>query len=207
MTRLSARWRGWGGGVEVYKGQSKPPHLFPLPFFLKLVISRTTARSLQLNRSISHARMTTFNLALLGGGIFATTSYLPALSQPSNKHINLHTLWSRSESTVETLHTKAKELGHSPQVLFGPEALQKIWDDKSIDAVSFVLPITAQPELILTALKAGKHVISEKPVGKDVQAARALIEEYEKVYKPQGLIWRVAESKSTSRICEFRGSG
>jgi predicted dehydrogenase len=134
------------------------------------------------------------NLALLGSGLFATNAYLPSISEPSNKHIKLHTLWSRSESSVSKLASKATELGHSPRVLHGPEGLQAIWDDKSIEAVSLVLPITAQPELILAALKAGKHVISEKPVGKDVQAARELIEEYERVYKPKGLIWRVAES-------------
>lgn len=147
-----------------------------------------------------------FNLALLGGGIFASTAYLPALSQPLNSHITLHTLWSRSSSTVQTLSTKATELGHSPRVLSGPDALKEVWEDKDIDAVSLVLPITAQPELILAALKAGKHVLSEKPVGKDVQAGRKLVEEYERVYKPKGLIWRVAESKSSVRVdCDGEG--
>lgn len=153
------------------------------------------------------------NLALLGSGLFATNSYLPALSQPSNKHITLHTLWSRSQSSVTTLSEEATSLGHSPRTLHGPDGLQTIWDDASIDAVALVLPITAQPDLIIAALKAGKHVISEKPVGKDVDAARELIKVYEKEYKPKGLIWRVAESESTvSRVprnieSRWRGRG
>lgn len=73
--------------------------------------------------------------------------------------------------------------------------MEHLLSDKEIDAVMLVLPISKQPELIIKALKAGKHVLSEKPVGKDVETARKLIEEYEKDYKPKGLIWRVAESK------------
>jgi hypothetical protein len=138
------------------------------------------------------------NLAILGSGLFATNAYLPALSKPSNSHVNLHTLWSRSESSVTKLSTKAAELGHSPKLLHGDEGLEAIWADKAIDAVSFVLPITAQPDLIRSAWKAGKHVLSEKPVGKDVEAARELVEEYERDWAPKGLVWRVAESESES---------
>jgi len=144
------------------------------------------------------------NLAILGSGLFATNAYLPALSQKSNAHVKLHTLWSRSESSVNKLKEKATELGHSPRVLHGDEGLQAIWDDKSVDAVSFVLPITAQPALIRAAWKAGKHVLSEKPVGKDVQSARELVEEYERDWAPKGLVWRVAESEPfpSKRQCE-----
>jgi predicted dehydrogenase len=47
---------------------------------------------------------------------------------------------------------------------------------------------------MLTIYLAGKHVLSEKPVAPDVQGGRDLIETYEKEYKSQGLIWRVAEN-------------
>jgi predicted dehydrogenase len=60
-----------------------------------------------------------------------------------------------------------------------------------------VLPITAQPDMVIKALEAGKHVLSEKPIGKDVKTAKALVEEYEKRFQPKGLIWRVAESTSS----------
>ncbi|KAK1927078.1 hypothetical protein DB88DRAFT_433551 [Papiliotrema laurentii] len=135
-----------------------------------------------------------FNLALLGSGLFATNSYLPALAKESNKEIHLHTIWSRSEKSVTTLAAKAKELGFTPRVLHGEAGLQTIWADAAIEGVSFVLPITTQPELIITALQHGKHVISEKPVGKDVEAAKQLIARYESEFKPKGLVWRVAEN-------------
>ena len=60
-----------------------------------------------------------------------------------------------------------------------------------------VLPIGVQPALVIQALKAGKHVLCEKPIAKDTKSAKALIAEYEKVYKPKGLMFRIAESTSS----------
>jgi len=63
-----------------------------------------------------------------------------------------------------------------------------------ITAVIVVLPITLQPSIVLKALAAGKHVLSEKPVAPDVKQGRDLISTYRQEYQPKGLIWRVAEN-------------
>lgn len=63
-----------------------------------------------------------------------------------------------------------------------------------IQAVIVVLPINQQPSIILKALEAGKHVISEKPVAPTVKEGIKLIKTYESHYKSKGLIWRVAEN-------------
>lgn len=55
------------------------------------------------------------------------------------------------------------------------------------------LPILAQPDVIRKAWKAGKHVISEKPVAKDVAAAKQLIAEYAALPSPKP-VWAVAEN-------------
>lgn len=65
---------------------------------------------------------------------------------------------------------------------------------QDIHAVAIVLPISVQPSVVLQALAAGKHVLSEKPVAKDVASAIQLIKEYEATYAPRGLVWRVAEN-------------
>ena len=136
------------------------------------------------------------NIALVGSGIFASNAYLPSLSAEVNKGVlNLHTIWSRSQSSVSSLGSKATSLGHSPKTLYGEDTLEEVWTNKDIEVVALVLPIPVLPDYVRAALKAGKHVLSEKPVAKDAKTAKELIEEYEKVYKPKGLIWRVAESE------------
>ncbi len=138
--------------------------------------------------------MPKINVALLGSGLFVTGAYIPALAA-NTSDVNLHTLWSRSRSSVEKALTKVTEAGLKAASLYGEEGLDKVFNDKSIDAVMLVLPITTQPALVIRALKAGKHVLSEKPLAKDVKDARELVETYEREYKSKGLIWRVAESE------------
>ena len=136
--------------------------------------------------------------ALLGGGLFATNSYVPSLALLPG--LSVSTIWSRSPESASKLAAKAKETGlpnsPSPEVKSGPDGLDAILADDSIRAIIMVLPLGVQPELIRRAWKAGKHVISEKPVGRDVEQASQLVEEYEREWAPKGLVWRVAESES-----------
>lgn len=144
---------------------------------------------------------TKINLALAGSGTFAQNAYLPALLANTST-IHLHSLWSRSSSSTDALISSAKSIGllkseGDVKVYNGTDAngLDAVLADPEVDAVAFILPITAQPPLIVKAWQAGKHVLSEKPVGKDTEAAKELIRLYESEYKPKGLIWRVAESE------------
>lgn len=63
-----------------------------------------------------------------------------------------------------------------------------------IEAVDVVLPIDNLLSSIESALKHGKHVISEKPVAPSIKEGLEFIKKYEEVYKPKGLIWSVAEN-------------
>jgi predicted dehydrogenase len=62
-----------------------------------------------------------------------------------------------------------------------------------IDGVILALPIVDQPAYIEKALAAGKHVLAEKPLAKDVDTALKLIEYYKKVS---------GETKATLAIAE-----
>lgn len=142
------------------------------------------------------------NVAILGSGVFAEAAYIPGLKS-SIKDTRLHTIWSRSQKSAEKLHAAAKSQSlqgaDEIDLKYGDDGLQAVLDNKEIEGVMIVLPITAQPALVIRCLEAGKHVLSEKPIGKDVKTAKALVEEYEKRFQPKGLIWRVAESESHER--------
>jgi predicted dehydrogenase len=122
------------------------------------------------------------NIALLGAGIFATASHAPMLEQLSHK-FNTVAVWSRTHENAVTL---ADRLGAIPVT-----DLDMILASPNVDAVICAMPLDIQPQFVLKALQAGKHVLSEKPVAATLQEATALIEEYEAAYA-QTLVWNVA---------------
>ncbi|CAK5283220.1 unnamed protein product [Mycena citricolor] len=139
-------------------------------------------------------------IAILGAGIFAKEAHLPALHKLGSKAPPLLAVYSRSEKTSRECAEAAAELG------LGPAPAPAIYHDAEpsanldallaradITAVIIVLPITLQPSIVLKALAAGKHVISEKPVAPDVAGGIKLINEYEQKYQ-RDLVWRVAEN-------------
>ncbi|KAK3492770.1 uncharacterized protein B0T23DRAFT_317220 [Neurospora hispaniola] len=139
-------------------------------------------------------------IALLGAGIFAREQHLPAIeSVPS---LSLKAIYSRSESSANTLASAASSPVDvyydvptgSGEANVGPEekTLDALLARTDIDAVVIALPILAQPAVIEKALKAGKHVLSEKPVAKDVEEAKRLVGFYEALDKKP--LWAVAEN-------------
>ncbi|QRW25820.1 P-loop containing nucleoside triphosphate hydrolase protein [Rhizoctonia solani] len=137
--------------------------------------------------------MAPVGLAILGA------AYIPALALYGPDQFSLKAVYSRSKSSSSSLSEIVKErIGTSPEIYSEDGASQGGLDAllarPDIDAVIVVLPLTQQPEIVLKALAAGKNVLSEKPVAKDVKTGLDLIEKWEKEYKPKGLIWRVAEN-------------
>jgi len=56
------------------------------------------------------------------------------------------------------------------------------------------LPILIQPEFIRKALKAGKHVLAEKPIAGDVKTAKELVDWYRGEIDTSKVNWSVAEN-------------
>ncbi|KAM0753000.1 NAD(P)-binding protein [Meredithblackwellia eburnea MCA 4105] len=146
--------------------------------------------------------MAPVGVALLGAGNFAKGAHLPAVAAASET-ILLKAVYSRSKDSAESLleATKAFASTSSSQVdlyFDSPSdsangGLDALLTRKDVQAVILSLPILIQPDVIKKAWDAGKHVISEKPVGKDVDVARTLIRLYEEKYKPKGIQWIIAE--------------
>jgi hypothetical protein len=90
----------------------------------------------------------------------------------------------------------ARGLAPAPAIYHDGDAsadLDALLARADITVVVVVLPITLQPSIILKALAAGKHVLSEKPVAPDVAGGIGLIATYDEKYK-KNLVWRVAEN-------------
>jgi predicted dehydrogenase len=109
-------------------------------------------------------------------------------------------VYSRSTSSANKLKDAAVKLGYSSDNVkvyseqTDAEPLSALLARKDIAAVVIALPITSQPDLILQSLAAGKHVLSEKPLAKDVATGKSLLTTYLKDYAPKGLIFSVAEN-------------
>jgi predicted dehydrogenase len=54
--------------------------------------------------------------------------------------------------------------------------LQRVVDDPSIDAISVALPNSVHAEVLPAILRSGKHVLTEKPIGRSAQEAASLVE-------------------------------
>ena len=127
-------------------------------------------------------------------------AHLPALVALGDKAPTLKAVYSRSETSARGLAAAATvslNLGVAPTVYHDDSKianLDALLARSDITSVIVILPISSQPRIILKALEAGKHVISEKPVAPDVDQGLGLIKEYNSKYKPKGLIWRVAEN-------------
>ncbi|KIJ64973.1 hypothetical protein HYDPIDRAFT_111692 [Hydnomerulius pinastri MD-312] len=137
-------------------------------------------------------------VAILGSGIFAKEAHLPALETLGPLAPKLKAVYSRSEKSARELADEAAtKLRTTPQIYHDGDPstnLDALLARSDISTVIVVLPITLQPSIILKALAAGKHVISEKPVAPDVASGAKLIAAYEAEYKSKGLVWRVAEN-------------
>jgi predicted dehydrogenase len=108
--------------------------------------------------------------------------------------LSLKAVYSRSQQSAQAL---AESSGSNVEFYYDAPATQgKSLDDllarSDVHAVIVVLPILSQPEVIRKALTAGKHVLSEKPIAKDVKTARDLVDFYNGLAtKP---LWGVAEN-------------
>lgn len=128
-------------------------------------------------------------VAIIGSGIFVKEHHLPAVQL--TPHLTLKAIYSRSLKS-------AQELGAQVDLYSDDSGAGKTYHDllldDSIAAVIIALPILNQPEYIEAALAAGKHVLSEKPIAKDLKRAHHLIE-YSKSDKVKGgATWSVAEN-------------
>jgi predicted dehydrogenase len=123
-------------------------------------------------------------LAIVGAGIFARDAHTPVLLALRDR-FQVVAVYSRRPESAAALAEKY------PYPVAVATDLPALLARDDLDAVDLTLPIPVMPEAVMTALDAGKHVISEKPVAPDVATAHALLDHSAR-YPRQ--VWMVAEN-------------
>lgn len=126
-------------------------------------------------------------IGILGSGIFVREAHLPALLALPEQAI-VTAIWSRTRANAQTIADMvAAQTGHAPAV---EDDINALANRPDVDIVDVVLPIDNLADGVRAALAAGKHVISEKPIARNLAEARALLEEW----RATDLHWMVAEN-------------
>lgn len=121
-------------------------------------------------------------LGLLGTGVAAWRLYKPALAV-SGEHLELVACANRTR-------TKALKFAKAAGFSRVEASAETLFQSADIDAVLISLPIDVQPRFVLQALRAGKAVLSEKPVAGSITEAKRLIERARSLKSP----WMVGEN-------------
>jgi predicted dehydrogenase len=136
---------------------------------------------------------------VVGCGWFACEAHIPALLRLEREgFVEVVALCSRSE---ESLSRASQQFGL--RTLRHYKQLDRVLADPSIDLLDLVLPIGQMPEAIRASVRAGKHVISEKPCAPSVATCLDLLNEHSRLDNPP--FWAVAENwrfKSSTKIVE-----
>ncbi len=106
-------------------------------------------------------------IGLIGAGIYMRDVHAPAY-RLLNQHYEVAAVYSR---TYEAAARLAATFDNAPDATADLAALLERQD---IDAVDIALPIEHMPKVIEAALRAGKHVVSEKPAAPDLVEGRRL---------------------------------
>jgi glucose-fructose oxidoreductase len=108
--------------------------------------------------------------AVVGLGKLALGQIIPAI--PKTPNIRLTALVSGHADKAQAVAAKT---GVSPSAIYSYETFDRIAHDPNIQVVYIVLPNFMHAEYTIRALKAGKHVLCEKPMATTMADAEAMI--------------------------------
>ena len=123
--------------------------------------------------------------AIVGLGKFATEQMMPAFKE--TKHARIVALVSGSPTKAERL---AHEYGVESKNIYSYQNFDTIKDNPAVDVVYIVLPPALHAEYAVRAAKAGKHVLSEKPMATSVKECEQMIEACSKAGKKLMVAYR-----------------
>jgi glucose-fructose oxidoreductase len=125
-------------------------------------------------------------IAMLGLGGYATNQLAPALSETKLCQL----------TAVVTGHPEkgekwANDYNLKKQNVYSYETFDRIADNRDVDIVYIVTPPALHPDFAIRAAKAGKHVISEKPMATSVADCDRMIAGCKKANVQLGIGYRM----------------
>lgn len=132
--------------------------------------------------------------------LLQTSSSEPSTRVPSSRHSRLRKAGPGLISTPKTLELANLLTIYWPVQKSAPSSsrtsstLAFLKRSKLDELTASSLPILVQPEFIRRALLAGKHVLSEKPIAKDVATAQELLQWYGANVDSRKTFWAVGEN-------------
>ncbi|KAL3467812.1 hypothetical protein BJX64DRAFT_247518 [Aspergillus heterothallicus] len=133
-------------------------------------------------------------VAIIGSGIFAKEQHLPAVQAASD--LTLKAIYSRSLKSAQGLADDLADVDLYSDDSGEGKTFTDLLAREDITAFILALPIPAQPAYVKAALAAGKHVLSEKPIAKDLATAHELVSWYSDAANIDRArtLWGVAEN-------------
>ncbi|AIZ64887.1 glucose-fructose oxidoreductase [Hymenobacter sp. DG25B] len=109
--------------------------------------------------------------AIVGLGKFATQQMMPAFKEC--KHARITALVSGTPDKAKKL---ARQYGVEAKNVYSYENFDSIKDNPEVDVVYIVLPVGLHAEYTIRAAKAGKHVLTEKPMATSPEDCQKMID-------------------------------
>ena len=134
---------------------------------------------------MQHADEKKVGFAIVGLGKFATEQMMPAFKE--TKHARMVALVSGSPAKAQRL---AQEYGVDPKNIYNYQNFDTLKDNPAVDVVYIVLPPGLHAEYAVRAAKAGKHVLSEKPMATSPKECEQMIEACQKAGKKLMVAYR-----------------
>jgi predicted dehydrogenase len=166
---------GEGGGVPLAPPDKQPPKL-----------------------EVPEAPRKKVGWAIVGLGELALGEIMPAFAEAR---------WSEPVALVSGHPDKAKKVAAAYDMknasIYNYEDYDSLADDKRVDVIYIVLPNSMHAEFTIRGLKAGKHVLCEKPMAATVGEAEEMIAAAKKAQKILGVAYRLHSEPLNRKVMEL----
>jgi predicted dehydrogenase len=136
--------------------------------------------------------------AIVGLGQLALEEIMPAFAECKR---------SAPVALVSGHPEKAKKVaaayGMNPDAIYNYENYDRLGEDKRVEVIYIVLPNSMHAEFTIRGLKAGKHVLCEKPMAVTVEECERMIEAAREAKRTLGVAYRLHSEPLNRKVMEL----